>query len=59
MWIDIIVEETRKVREEHAEGFDFNLKAIYEDLKEQEKRSGREVVSLTPKEPIRIAEAKT
>jgi hypothetical protein len=59
MWIDIIVEETRKVREEHAGRFDFNLKAIYEDLKEQEKQGSREVVSLAPKEPIRIVEAKT
>ena len=59
MWVDIIVEQTRKVREEHAAKFNFDLKAIYEDLKQQEEQSGREVVSLSPKEPRQSVEAKT
>jgi hypothetical protein len=59
MWIDMIVEETRKIREEHAAKFGFDLKAIYEDLKEQEKQSSREVVSLSSKEPLQRAGART
>ena len=59
MWTDTIVEETRKVREEHGAKFNFDLKAIYEDLKDQEKEGGREVVRLTPKEPAWFAETRT
>jgi hypothetical protein len=59
MWIDMIVEETRKIREEHAAKFNFDLKAIYEDLKNQENESDREVVALSPKEPVRIVQTRT
>ncbi len=49
MWKDTIVEEVRKAREAHAAHFGYDLKAIYNDLKESEKRSGRKIVSLPPK----------
>lgn len=49
MWKDSIVEDVRKIREEHAAKFNYNLDAIYQDLKKQEKSSGRKVVSLPPK----------
>ncbi len=49
MWKDTIVENVRKVREEHAAKFNFNLDAIYQDLKKQEKKSGRKVLSLAKK----------
>ncbi|MBI4826779.1 MAG: hypothetical protein HY807_10240 [Nitrospirae bacterium] len=49
MWKDKIVEETRKAREEHAAKFEYDLNAIYLDLKKQEKRSGQKVVSLSVK----------
>ncbi|MBI1745290.1 MAG: hypothetical protein HYR55_01730 [Acidobacteria bacterium] len=52
MWKDTIVEETRKVREEYAAQFDYDLEAVYQDLKEKEKQSEREVVSLAPKPPV-------
>jgi hypothetical protein len=55
MWNDPIVEEVRKVREEHAARFDYDLERIFQDLKEQEKRSGRKVVSLPPKRPQEVA----
>ncbi len=41
MWEDPIVAEVRKVREEHAARFNYDLRAIFRDLKEQEARSGR------------------
>ncbi len=46
MWEDPIVETIHKIREEHARKFDFDLQAIYNDLKAQEKKSGRKIVSL-------------
>jgi hypothetical protein len=44
-WTDPIVEEVRKIREEHAGRFDFDLARIFEDLKRNERESEREVVS--------------
>jgi hypothetical protein len=49
MWKDPIVEEVRRIREEHAARFRYDLQAIYDDLKETERRSGRIIVSLPPK----------
>ncbi|HSG41217.1 MAG TPA: hypothetical protein VLE27_16375 [Thermoanaerobaculia bacterium] len=49
MWEDPIVEEVRKVREEHAARFDYDLEKIFKDLKERESKSGHKVVSLPPK----------
>jgi hypothetical protein len=45
MWEDPIVKEIRGVRETHAARFNYDLRAIYRDLKEQEKNSGRKFVS--------------
>ena len=36
---DVIVEEVRKARQRHAEKFNFDLWAILQDLKEQERLS--------------------
>jgi hypothetical protein len=58
MWTDTIVEETRKNREEHASRFNYDLEAIYRDLKEEEKKSGREVVTLPSKQPLQEAQTK-
>jgi hypothetical protein len=46
---DLIVEEIRRIRREHAERFGFDLDAIFEDLKEQERKSNRRIVSLKPR----------
>jgi hypothetical protein len=58
MWKDEIVEETRKAREEYASKFNYDLEAIYKDLKEQEKQGKRKIVSGQPKEPESIPQAK-
>jgi len=42
---DPIVNEVRRVRDAHAARFNYDLDAIFKDLKEQEKRSGRNFVS--------------
>ena len=49
MWEDPIVAEVRKIREVHAAKFNYDLLAIYRDLKEQEKRSGRTFFSYPPR----------
>ncbi len=54
MWNDEIVEEVRKHREAYAAKFNFDLQAIYEDLKKAEKRSRNKKVSFKPKKPIKI-----
>ncbi len=51
MWKDEIVEEVRKVRDEYAAKFNYDLDAIYKDIKEEEKKTRRKIVSLPPKKP--------
>lgn len=46
---DPIVEEVRRAREEHAEKFDYDLKAIFADLRKQQRESGGEYVSFPAK----------
>ncbi len=58
MWKDSIVEGVRKVREEHAAKFHYKLDEIYLDLKKQEKRGGRKVVSLPSKKAAVAIKAK-
>ena len=45
MWEDPIVAEVRKIREAHAAQFNYDLSAIYHDLKQEEQASGRVFVS--------------
>jgi hypothetical protein len=49
MWEDEIVEEIHQIREAYAKSFDYDLDAIFEDLRKKEAESGREVVSLSRK----------
>ena len=58
MWNDPIVEEVRKVRDEHAKKFNYDLRAITADLKKQQKASGRKVVKLSPKKPTVLPKVK-
>jgi len=46
MWKDTIIGELHQFREEHAKKFNYDLKAIFDDLKAQEKNSTREIISL-------------
>ncbi len=52
---DPIIEEVRKVREQHAARFDYNLAAICNDLREEQERSGRKFVRLQPQKPQPVA----
>ncbi len=54
MWNDEIVEEVRKHREAYAAKFNFNLQAMYEDLKKAEKKSKHKKVSFKPRKPMKM-----
>ena len=45
---DPIVDEVRRVRDAHAARFNYDLDAIFRDIKEQERKSGRKFVSFSP-----------
>ncbi|MGH9948146.1 MAG: hypothetical protein ACRD6X_13235 [Pyrinomonadaceae bacterium] len=49
MWKDEIVEEVRKARDEFAAKFDYDMDAIYREIKRQEAESERKFVSFPPK----------
>jgi hypothetical protein len=46
---DPIVEELRKLREDHAARFNYDVDAIFDDLKKCEKEIGGTIVSLEPR----------
>ena len=50
---DPIVDEVRRVRGEHAARFNYDLWAIFRDIKEQQERSGLKFVSFAdePNQP--------
>lgn len=57
MWIDPIIEELHKIRKEHAAKFNFNLLAIVRDYQQQQKQSGKEIVSFLKKREFASASA--
>lgn len=56
MWQDPIVGEVRQIRETHAAQYNFDLRAIYLDLKKAEQKSEHRKVNFAPK---RIKSVKT
>jgi len=46
MWTDPIVDELHKIRLAHVEKFDYDLRAVFNDLKKHEKKNRNRVVSL-------------
>lgn len=49
MWRDPIVEEIRKIREEHAARFNYDIDAIVADISKRQEEGGYKVVSLPPR----------
>jgi hypothetical protein len=45
MWRDEVLEEIYKIREEHAKSFNYDLKAICDDLRKRQSVSGRKIIS--------------
>ncbi len=44
MFKDPIVEEIDKIRENLAAKFNYDIKAMYDDIKKREQKSGRKIV---------------
>lgn len=44
VWQDPIVEEVQKARDAYAKQFNYDLDAIFRDLKAKERQSGRQVI---------------
>jgi hypothetical protein len=42
---DAIVDEVRRVRDAHAAQFNYDIDAIFDDIKEKERQSGRRFVA--------------
>jgi len=53
---DPIVDEIRAIRDAYAKQFDYDIDAIFEDIKRQERESGRKFVTRPPKriEPVKM-----
>jgi len=51
MWRDPIVEETRKRREEYAAKFKHDADAIFEDIRQRQRQTGKQTVSFPPRKP--------
>ncbi len=51
MFTDPIVEEVRRVREEYAKRFNYDVHAIVDDLRKQEQQHVDRLVSFPPKRP--------
>jgi hypothetical protein len=49
---DRIVEAVRRIRQQYAARFNYDLAAIFRDLKEREERGEFTVVSRKPRRPI-------
>ncbi len=54
MYEDPIVAETRKLRDDFAARFDYDLNAICRYLQEQQRTGHRQVVKRAPKPPDRM-----
>ncbi len=46
---DEIVKETRRLRDEYAKKFNYDLDLIFEDLQKKQRESGRKYVSFSDK----------
>lgn len=54
MWKDEVLEEIYRIREEHAKLFDYDLRAICDDLRKKQAANGRQMISV-PLKSSRIA----
>jgi hypothetical protein len=50
--VDPVVEEIRRVRQEHAARFDYDIHRICEDIRQHEKTSHLKFVTPEPRQPV-------
>jgi hypothetical protein len=48
-WSDPILDELRRIRDEHAAAFNYDVVAMGRDLQERQRTSGRTYISMPPK----------
>lgn len=53
MWKDEIVEEIHQIRDNYAKSFNYDLNAIFEDLRKKQAESGRKIVTLSRKPGVK------
>ena len=58
MWIDPIIEEIRQAGDEYAAKFNYDLAAMFRDLKDRQQKEGRRVVSFSPKPYVYLPPSK-
>jgi len=51
-WSDEIVEEVRRVREEHAAKFDYDISVICADIRAKQAKSDRKIITVLKKQDI-------
>jgi len=49
---DPIIAEVRRIRDEYARQFNYDLDAIFRDIEQKQSQSGRTYVSFPPKRPV-------
>jgi hypothetical protein len=54
-----ILDEIRKIREEHAKSFNYDLDAMFADWQKKQAESGKEVVNLSAKHDRTIQTQRT
>ena len=54
MWNDPIVEETRAIREAYLKKFDYDLEAVFADLKAKEQVHPERMIHLQRPKPTRV-----
>lgn len=56
---DPIVDEIRRIRQEHTDQFNGDLHAICQDLRRRERESGRQYVTFPPRRPKVLASSQS
>jgi len=56
MYKDEILEEIHKYREDYAKSFNYDLQAIFEDIRQKQAASGRKLISVPLKQSRQKAE---
>ena len=56
MQTDPIIAELRAIREAYAAQFDYDVEAMFRDIRARQETSGREYVSLPARRPVSAAQ---
>ena len=52
MWQDPIVEETRNLRKQYAEAFNYDIDAIFADIRKRQEQPKRKRISFPARKPV-------